>query len=131
MKRIVRFINWLFGLGTPNTEKIQELVNKEASEIQEIQKSVSEIKVIHEEISNKLQKCSAPKTKKELVLNPRLSTAQLRLYLMNNGVLETNEMSRKERQYYAKKVHALRYKKGMKIAFDKLSKTYKYFKNGL
>jgi hypothetical protein len=50
---------------------------------------------------------------------------------MNNGVLETNEMSRKERQYYAKKVHALRYKKGMKIAFDKLSKTYKYFKNGL
>jgi len=131
MKRIVRFINWLFGLGTPNTEKIQELVNKEASEIQEIQKSVSEIKVIHEEISNKLQKCSAPKTKKELVLNPRLSTAQLRLYLMNNGVLETNEMSRKERQYYAKKVYTLRYKKNMKIAFDKLSKTYKYFKNGL
>jgi hypothetical protein len=131
MKRIVRFINWLFGLGTPNTEKIQELVNKEASEIQEIQKSVSEIKVIHEEISNKLQKCSAPKTKKELVLNPRLSTAQLRLYLMNNGVLETNEMSRKERQYYAKKVYILRYKKNMKIAFDKLSKTYKYFKNGL
>ena len=131
MKRIVRFINWLFGLGTPNTEKIQELVNKEASEIQEIQKSVNEIKVIHEEISNKLQKCSAPKTKKELVLNPRLSTAQLRLYLMNNGVLETNEMSRKERQYYAKKVYILRYKKNMKIAFDKLSKTYKYFKNGL
>jgi hypothetical protein len=131
MKIIVRFINWLFGLGTPNTEKIQELVNKEASEIQEIQKSVNEIKVIHEEISNKLQKCSAPKTKKELVLNPRLSTAQLRLYLMNNGVLETNEMSRKERQYYAKKVYTLRYKKNMKIAFDKLSKTYKYFKNGL
>jgi hypothetical protein len=131
MKIIVRFINWLFGLGTPNTEKIQELVNKEASEIQEIQKSVNEIKVIHEEISNKLQKCSAPKTKKELVLNPRLSTAQLRLYLMNNGVLETNEMSRKERQYYAKKVYILRYKKNMKIAFDKLSKTYKYFKNGL
>lgn len=131
MKRIVRFINWLFRLGTPNTEKIQELVNKEASEIQEIQKSVNEIKVIHEEISNKLEKCAVAKTKKELVLNPRLSTAQLRLYLMNNGVLETNEMSRKERQYYAKKVYTLRYKKNMKIAFDKLSKTYKYFKNGL
>jgi hypothetical protein len=131
MKRIFIFIKSLFGYGVPNIDQTQKLLKEEATRIEQMQKSVNEIKVIHEEISNKLQKCSAPKTKKELVLNPRLSTAQLRLYLMNNGVLETNEMSRKERQYYAKKVYILRYKKNMKIAFDKLSKTYKYFKNGL
>jgi hypothetical protein len=131
MKRIFIFIKSLFGYGVPNIDQTQKLLKEEATRIEQMQKSVNEIKVIHEEISNKLQKCSAPKTKKELVLNPRLSTAQLRLYLMNNGVLETNEMSRKERQYYAKKVYTLRYKKNMKIAFDKLSKTYKYFKNGL
>ena len=96
-----------------------------------MQKSVGEIKVIHEEISSKLEMCSVPDNKKELVFNPRLTTNQLRLYMMNNGVLETKEMSVKEKQFYAKKIYFLRYKRGMKIVFDKISKTYKYVKNGL
>jgi len=131
MKRIFRFINWLFGTRTPDIEKTEQLLKQEAEQISEVQKSVNEIKVIHEEISNKLESCIPPPRPKKLVIDPRLSSVQLRLYLMNNGVLETKEMSRKEKQYYAKKIYFLRYKRGMKIAFDKITKTYKYFKNGL
>lgn len=131
MKRIFRFIKWLFGYGTPDLEKTSELVKQEANQINDMQKSVSEIKVIHEEISVKLDDCIYSSQKKALVINPRLSSSQLRLYLMNNGVLETKEMSRKERQFYAKKIYFLRYKRGMKIVYDKANKMYKYFKNGL
>ena len=38
-------------------------------------------------------------------------------------------MSRKERQFYAKKIHFLRRKVGMKIVFDKTNKSYKYSLN--
>lgn len=131
MKKIKRFIYWVLGINKPNLEQTEKLLNEEVSEIKEIQKSVNEIKVIHEEISTKLEACSVPKNKKPLVLNPRLSSNQLRLYLMNNGVLETKEMSRKERQFYAKKIHFLRYNRGMKIVFERITKTYKYYKNGL
>jgi hypothetical protein len=131
MKRIFRFINWLFGKTKPNVEQTQVTIQDEVKQLQSIENSVKEIKVIHEEISNKLESCIPPPRPKKLVIDPRLSSVQLRLYLMNNGVLETKEMSRKEKQYYAKKIYFLRYKRGMKIAFDKLTKTYKYFKNGL
>lgn len=131
MRRLKRFIDWILGINQPNLEQTEKLIQKEQTEIKEIQKSVNEIKVIHEEISSKLESCSKPPQKKELVLNPKLSTNQVRLYLMNNGVLETKEMSRKEKQFYAKKIYFLRYKSGMKIVFDKITKTYKYYKNGL
>lgn len=130
MKIFFKIIGWLFGYKTPNVEKTSELLKEELSEIAEIENSVKEIKVIHEEISSKLDSCS-PAQKKELVINPRLSTSQLRLYMMNNGVLEIGEMSRKEKQFYAKKIYFLRYKRGMKIVFDKTKNAYKYFKNGL
>lgn len=131
MKRINRFIKWLFGYGTPDLKKTSELLNEEANQIVYMQKSVSEIKVIHEEISAKLDKCSCSSGNKKLVINPKLNVNELRLYLMNNGVLETSGMTRSERQFYAKKIYFLRYKKGMKIAYDKVKRTYKYFKNGL
>jgi hypothetical protein len=131
MKRILEFIKRLFGYGVPNIDLTQELLKQEATQIENMQKSVEEIKVIHEEISTKIKTCTIASEKKQLVLNPRLTTAQLRLYLMNNGVLEVSEMSRKEKQFYAKKIYFLRYKRGMKIVYDKAKKVYKYFKNGL
>ena len=130
MKAIFKFFRWLFGYGKPDFEKTNQLVNEEVSEIAEIENSVKEIRVIYEEITSKLDSCS-PAQKKELVINPRLSTSQLRLYMINNGVLEIGEMSRKEKQFYAKKIYFLRYKRGMKIVFDKTKNAYKYFKNGL
>lgn len=130
MKIFFKIIGWFFGYKTPNVEKTSELLKEELSEIAEIENSVKEIKVIHEEITSKLDSCSSTQ-KKDLVINPRLSTSQLRLYMINNGVLEIGEMSRKEKQFYAKKIYFLRYKRGMKIVFDKTKNAYKYFKNGL
>jgi hypothetical protein len=129
MKKIFRFINWLFGNRKPIIEKTEELVRKEISEIQEIKKSVKDIRVIHEEISVKVTKCTEPNVKKELVLNPRLTTNQLKHYFKNNGVLEIGKMSRKEKQFYAKKIYFLRYRRGMNIIFDKKNKAYKIDKN--
>jgi hypothetical protein len=129
MKRLKMIFYWLFGIKKTNLEQIQKLTEKEEAEIKDIQKSVAEIKVISEEISSKLQKCSTATPKKELVINPRLSTSEVRRFLIKNDVLETKNMSRKERQFYAKKIHFLRRKVGMKIVFDKTNKSYKYSLN--
>jgi hypothetical protein len=131
MKRIFNFFKWLFGYGTPDFKKTEELVKQESKQIAEMQKSVAEIKVIHEKVVSRLEFCNPETPKKDLVINPRMTSTQLRHYLINNGVLEVSEMSRKEKQFYAKKVYFLRYKRGMKISFDKSTKTYKYYKNGL
>ncbi len=130
MKRIFNFFKWLFGYGTPDFKKTEELVKQESKQIAEMQKSVAEIKVIHEKVVSRLEFCNPETPKKELVINPRLSSGQLRVYLVNKGVLETKEMSRKEKQFYAKKIHFLKNKIGMKIIFDKTTKSYKYFING-
>ena len=129
MKRLKMIFYWLLGIKKTNLEQIQKLTEKEEAEIKDIQKSVAEIKVISEEISSKLQKCSTATPKKELVINPRLSTSEVRRFLIKNDVLETKNMSRKERQFYAKKIHFLRRKVGMKIVFDKTNKSYKYSLN--
>jgi hypothetical protein len=129
MKRLKMIFYWLFGIKKTNLEQIQKLTEKEEAEIKDIQKSVAEIKVISEEISSKLQKCSTATPKKELVINPRLSTSEVRRFLIKNDVLQTKNMSRKERQFYAKKIHFLRRKVGMKIVFDKTNKSYKYSLN--
>lgn len=130
MRKIYGFFKWLFGYKMLNPRETQDLIEQEVDEIKEMNQSVREIKVIHEEISNKLDSCINQVKKKELVINPRLSSGQLRVYLANKGVLETKEMSRKEKQYYAKKVYFLKNKIGMKIIFDKTTKSYKYFING-
>jgi hypothetical protein len=129
MKRLKMIFYWLLGIKKTNLEQIEKLTEKEEAEIKDIQKSVAEIKVISEEISSKLQKCSTATPKKELVINPRLSTSEVRRFLIKNDVLETKNMSRKERQFYAKKIHFLRRKVGMKIVFDKTNKSYKYSLN--
>lgn len=129
MKRIFRFINWLFGKEIPNVEQTEALIQDEVKQLQSIEDSVKEIKVIHEEISNKLEVCT--KRPKPLVIDPKLTSAELKRWLTANGVLEIKEMSRKERQYYAKKIFILKTKKNMKIVFDKKSKSYKYYPNGL
>jgi len=129
MKRLKMIFYWLLGIKKTNLEQIQKLTEKEEAEIKDIQKSVAEIKVISEEISSKLQKCSTATPKKELVINPRLSTSEVRRFLIKNDVLQTKNMSRKERQFYAKKIHFLRRKVGMKIVFDKTNKSYKYSLN--
>lgn len=129
MKRIFRFIKWLFCKETPNVEQTQVTIQDEVKQLQSIENSVKEIKVIHEEISNKLEVCT--KRPKPLVIDPRLTISELKKWLVANGTLETKEMSRKERQYYAKKVFMLKNKKNMKIVFDKKAKSYKYYPNGL
>ena len=129
MKRLKMIFYWLFGIKKTNLEEIQKLTEKEEAEIKDIQKSVAEIKVISEEISSKLQKCSTATPKKELVINTRLSTSEVRRFLIKNDVLETKNMSRKERQFYAKKIHFLKHKIGMNIIFDKTNKSYKYSLN--
>jgi hypothetical protein len=127
MKKIVNFFKWLFGYNKPNFKKTENLLNQEEKQIKELQKSVNQIKVIHEEISNKLIDAQNLENKKKLVINPRISTSQLRRLLIKNDVFETKDMSRKERQFYAKKIHFLRNKVGMNIVFDKSNKSYKYF----
>ncbi len=106
MKEICSFFKKLFGC-----------------KLQKKEQSINNINVIHEEVTGK--------QKKELVINPRLTTSMLRHYLINNGILDVNEMSRKEKQFYAKKIYFLRYKRGMNISFDKSTKTYKYSKYGV
>ena len=131
MKKIFNFLKWLFGYGTPNVKETQELVNTEAEQIKEIQKSVENIKVIHEEISTKLDKCVVESPITDSTKKNRLTTKELRKYFKANGFFDTNGMSFKERQFYARKINYMRYKFAMKIIFDQKTKTYKYFKNGL
>lgn len=130
MKRIFNFFKWLFGYGTPDVKKTEELVKQESKQIAEMQKSVAEIKVIHEKVVSRLEFCNPETPKKDLVINPKLNSSELRRYFVANGFLETKGMSRKEKQYYAKKVYFLKNKIGMKIFFDKTDKSYKYFING-
>ena len=58
MKRIFNFFKWLFGYEVPETK---ELVKKEAGQIKKMQESVKNIKVIHEEISEKIDSCNPKK----------------------------------------------------------------------
>jgi hypothetical protein len=127
MKRIFNFFKWLFGYGIPDTKKTEELVKQESSQIQKMQKSVSEIKTIHEEISTKLDTFIPKKEEPK----PRMKVGEIRKLLVSGKELCTDGMTRKEKQYYAKKVFTLKTKKNMKIVFSKLTKCYKYYPNGL
>lgn len=129
MKRIFNFFKWLFGYGLPDTKKTQELVNQEASQIKEMQESVKSIKVIHEEISAKLDSCTPKKEKEEP--QPRLKASEIKKLLLSGKELSTVGLPRKDKQYYAKKIFVLKTKKNMKIVFSKLTKCYKYYPNGL
>ena len=129
MKRIFRFINWLFGKEIPNVEQTEALIQDEVKQLQSIEDSVKEIKVIHEEISNKLEVCT--KRPKPLVIEPRLTSSQIKHLFFSGKELLTEGMSRKEKQYYAKKVFMFKKKRNMKIVFDKKAKSYKYYPNGL
>jgi hypothetical protein len=127
MKRIFNFFKWLFGYGIPDTKKTEEIVKQESSQIQKMQKSVSEIKTIHEEISTKLDTFIPKKEEPK----PRMKVGEIRKLLVSGKELCTDGMTRKEKQYYAKKVFVLKTKKNMKIVFSKLTKCYKYYPNGL
>jgi len=129
MKRIFNFFKWLFGYGVPDTQKTQELVEQEVVRIEEMQKSVQQIKVIHEEISTKLDECITKKEKVEST--PRLKGSEIKKLLLSGKELSTVGLPRKDKQYYARKVFALKTKKNMKIVFSKLTKCYKYYPNGL
>ena len=129
MKRIFNFFKWLFGYEVPDTKKTEELVKQEASQIKEMQESVKTIKVIHEEISAKLNSCTPKKEKEEP--KPRMKAGEIRKLLVSGKELCTDGMTRKEKQYYARKVFTLKTKKNMKIVFSKLTKCYKYYPNGL
>jgi hypothetical protein len=129
MKRIFNFFKWLFGYEVPDTQKTQELVEQEVVRIEEMQKSVQQIKVIHEEISTKLDSCIPKKEKAELT--PRLKGSEIKKLLLSGKELSTVGLPRKDKQYYARKVFALKTKKNMKIVFSKLTKCYKYYPNGL
>jgi hypothetical protein len=129
MKRIFNFFKWLFGYGVPDTQKTQELVEQEVVRIEEMQKSVQQIKVIHEEISTKLDACITKKEKVEST--PRLKPNEIKKLLLSGKELSTVGLPRKDKQYYARKVFALKTKKNMKIVFSKLTKCYKYYPNGL
>jgi hypothetical protein len=129
MKRIFNFFKWLFGYEVPDTQKTQELVEQEVVRIEEMQKSVQQIKVIHEEISTKLDSCIPKKEKAEST--PRLKGSEIKKLLLSGKELSTVGLPRKDKQYYARKVFALKTKKNMKIVFSKLTKCYKYYPNGL
>jgi hypothetical protein len=129
MKRIFNFFKWLFGYGTPDVKKTEELVKQESKQIAEMQKSVQQIKVIHEEISTKLDSCIPKKEVEES--KPRLKPNEIKKLLLSGKELSTVGLPRKDKQYYARKVFALKNKKNMKIVFSKLTKCYKYYPNGL
>jgi hypothetical protein len=129
MKRIFNFFKWLFGYGTPDVKKTEELVKQESKQIAEMQKSVQQIKVIHEEISTKLDSCIPKKEVEEP--KPRLKPNEIKKLLLSGKELSTVGLPRKDKQYYAKKVFVLKTKKNMKIVFSKLTKCYKYYPNGL
>lgn len=134
MKRIFNFFKWLFGYGVPDTKKTQELVNQEASQIKEMQESVKTIKVIHEEITAKLDSCTPKKepiVKKQEEVKPRMKPSEIKKLLLSGKELSTVGLPRKDKQYYARKIFALKTKKNMKIVFSKLTKCYKYYPNGL
>jgi hypothetical protein len=122
MKKIIAFLKWLFGYGTPNIEETSELVSKEVEQLKNIEKSVKEMKVIHDVISEKIEKSS--KTK-------RLTRAEIRDFFVNEKQISVKGLSRKEKQYIARKIFDLKTKKNMKIVFDKTTKSYKYYPNGL
>lgn len=127
MKKIFNFFKSLFGYGIPDTKKIEELVKEEASQIKEMQESVKSIKVIHDVISEKLDSCTPKKEEPK----PRMKAGEIRKLLVSGKELCTDGMTRKEKQYYARKVFTLKTKKNMKIVFSKLTKCYKYYPNGL
>jgi hypothetical protein len=129
MKRIFNFFKWLFGYETPDIKKTEELVKQESKQIEEMQKSVQQIKVIHEEISTKLDSCISKKEVEEP--KPRLKPNEIKKLLLSGKELSTVGLPRKDKQYYAKKVFVLKTKKNMKIVFSKLTKCYKYYPNGL
>lgn len=134
MKRIFNFFKWLFGYGVPDAKKTQELVNQEATQIKEMQDSVKTIKVIHEQITAKLESSSAKKdpiVKKEFEQKPRLKAREIKSLLLSGKELSTVGLPRKDKQYYARIVFALKTRKNMKIVFSKLTKCYKYYPNGL
>jgi len=61
----------------------------------------------------------------------RLTSSQIKHLFFSGKELLTEGMSRKEKQYYAKKVFMFKKKRNMKIVFDKKAKSYKYYPNGL
>jgi hypothetical protein len=122
MKSIIKFLKWLFGYGTPKIEETTELVGKEVEQLKNIEESVKEMKVIHEVISEKL----------DVTLNPkRLTKSEIVTLFFEGEELKTQGLSRKDRQYYARKVFTLKEKRNMKIVFNKKTKSYKYYANGL
>ena len=130
MKKIYKFISWLFGYGKPIVENTEKLIKEELHELKKMKKSLDEINVIYQEVSTKIKYYDVDKFKNDLVINPRLTTNELKVFLNNYGVLETDKMSRKEKQFYAKKIHTLRHKWGMNIVFNKKNKFYKSKNNG-
>lgn len=121
MKRILFFFKRLFGYSNP-TINISELVKKEAEQIEEMNTSINEIKVIHEEITTTLENSIKPK---------RLTKSQIIHLFFSGKELHAEGLTRNEKQYYAKKIFLLKKKRSMKIAYNKTTKSYKYYPNGL
>jgi SNF family Na+-dependent transporter len=94
----------------------------------------ADIKVIHEEISEKIDSCNPKKepiVKKQEEIKPRMKASEIKKLLLSGKELSTVGLPRKDKQYYARKIFTLKTKKNMKIVFSKLTKCYKYYPNGL
>ena len=133
IEKILNFFRRIF-FNKNDFKETEDLLQDEIKRIGDIEKSLNEIKVIHEEISGVVYSCTKIHDNNNMSIigdgfkdyfNKRLNTLEIVQLLQSNSQLYIAGMPRKERQFYSKKIQRLRAKKGMKIIFDKNNKSYK------
>jgi phosphatidate phosphatase PAH1 len=121
MKKLLNFFKSLFGCKKPKQNEFYQTLLSEIQQVESLNESVKEIQVIHENLCDRIDKTVK---KYQLVINPRLTTSQLKKLFLEKGELSIEGMQRKERQFYAKKIFFLRTRKKYKIFYNIKSQKY-------
>lgn len=128
MKKLLNFFKSLFGCEKSKKNEFDNSIDNlipllinEIKEVESLNQSVKEIQVIHENLCDRIDKTVK---KHQLLINPRLTTSQLKKLFLEKGELSIEGMQRKERQFYAKKIFFLRTRKKIKIFYNVKSQKY-------
>lgn len=121
MKKLLNFFKSLFGCKKPKKNEFYQTLLTDVQEVESLNQSVKEIQVIHENLCDRIDNSVK---KHQLVINPRLTTSQLKKLFLEKGELSIEGMQRKERQFYAKKIFFLRTRKKIKIFYNIKSQKY-------